>query len=190
MITKLFKKNTTTKYTLEEFMKLNILADLYKDNDSKLYSEISKLLIKDSMNIQKKDCDLIVKSFISTLNEKPDFVQRFTMDGVEYGFVPNLDNLSVGEYVDLDEYYKQGVNSAHKVMSILYRPVTKSLGDSYQIEEYKGTDKYCDKMMKSPYYVYLSAVVFFYHLGTALSNYFNTCTQLEKMRQLKTKVIV
>ena len=33
--------------------------------------------------------------------QKPNLVQKFKMNGIEYGFIPNLDNMSLGEYVDL-----------------------------------------------------------------------------------------
>ena len=41
------------------------------------------------------------------------------MRGVEYGFIPNLDDMSFGEYVDLDTYIGDWQN-IHRAMAVLY----------------------------------------------------------------------
>ena len=186
MIREIFKKKETIKYTLEQFIKLNLIVDMCGEDTNRLYLEVSKLLFgSDISKISKLDADVKIKEFIDTLQHTPLFVQRFTLNGVEYGFIPNLDKMSVGEYIDLDEYLKDGINSAHRVMSILYRPITKKFGSMYRIEDYEGTSKYSDIMLKSSYDIYLSSLVFFYHLGMSLSNYINTSilTETEKVQK-------
>jgi hypothetical protein len=58
------------------------------------------------------------------------------IDGIEYGFHPNLHELRLKEFVDLDNKLSSGWEAMHEVMAILYRPVTKKKGDKYRIEEY------------------------------------------------------
>lgn len=58
------------------------------------------------------------------------------IDGVEYGFHPNLHELRLKEFVDLDNKLTNGWETMHEVMAILYRPVTKKKGDKYRIEDY------------------------------------------------------
>ena len=89
------------------------------------------------------------------------------MGGVEFGFIPNLDEMSTGEYMDLDTYITDW-DTMHNAMAVLYRPITNKLGNKYKIEEYKGSITYADVMKHAPLDVVLGAMVFFYTLGNDL----------------------
>ena len=65
-----------------------------------------------------------------------DLVLELDIDGVEYGFNPNLSELKLKEFVDLDGKLANGWLDMHKVMAILYRPIVKRRKDKYEIEEY------------------------------------------------------
>jgi hypothetical protein len=57
----------------------------------------------------------------------------------EYGFEPNLSQMSYGAYVDISKFGQLTIDDNwSKIMSILYRPVTDKKGDMYSIEPYKG----------------------------------------------------
>ena len=99
-------------------------------------------------------------------NQKPPLVKEFTMKGVEYGFIPKLEDMTFGEYVDLDTYIGDYEN-IHRAMAVLYRPITQKYNDKYLIEEYKGEDNQIMKDM--PMDAVLSSILFFYHLGIDLS---------------------
>lgn len=59
--------------------------------------------------------------------------------GVKYGFEPNLSKLAYGAYLDLTSYKDLSLNDDWKdIMTILYRPVTKKVGELYEIEKYSG----------------------------------------------------
>jgi hypothetical protein len=58
------------------------------------------------------------------------------IDGVEYGFIPDFDELSLAEFVDLDNYLQNNWNNMHKIFAVLYRPVTKREDNKYIIEPY------------------------------------------------------
>lgn len=99
----------------------------------------------------------------------PPLVKRFELNGIEFGFCPNLDEISSGEYMDLDTYSTaKDWEEMHRVMGILYRPIIKTMGDKYLIEPYETSDKYSEIMRQMPLNVGLSAVVFFYRLGNDL----------------------
>ena len=73
----------------------------------------------------------------------------FEIDGIEYGFHPNLHELKLKEFVDLDNKLADGWQTMAEVMAILYRPVTKRKGDKYRIEEYDfKTAKHRAKLFK------------------------------------------
>jgi hypothetical protein len=85
----------------------------------------------------------------------------------EFGFMPNMDEMSLGEYIDLEKYISNW-DTMHKAMAILYRPIVAGKKEFYEIEKYEGSDKYSDLMKDSPITVSLGAMVFFYHLGKEL----------------------
>jgi hypothetical protein len=61
------------------------------------------------------------------------------IDGKEYGFEPNLSQMSYGAYVDISKFGQLTIDDNWpKIMSILYRPVVDKKGDMYTIETYKG----------------------------------------------------
>lgn len=75
-----------------------------------------------------------------------------------YGIINEWGKLTTGEWVDLETYITQGESTAHKVMSILYRPIVRESATSYEIEKYKGAHE----MFKDlPICYYLGALVFF-----------------------------
>ena len=78
--------------------------------------------------------------------------------------------MSFGEYVDLDTFMSDWKNM-HKAMAVLYRPITDKSKDLYLIEEYESALKYADNMKYMPTNVALGAMVFFYRLGSKLSNH-------------------
>jgi hypothetical protein len=112
------------------------------------------------------------------------FVQRFKMGGVEFGFIPSLEDISFGEYTDLDTYISDWDNM-HKAMAVLYRPIKKEgLNGSYEIEKYNGSVTYSDVMKHAPLNVVLGANVFFYNLGNELLN--STMNYLESQKEVMT----
>ena len=81
---------------------------------------------------------------LKKLLSKTDYeLQRFiTIDNVEYGFEPNLSKIPYGAYLDLSSYQTIALDDNwQKIMTILYRPVTKKRGVLYEIEPYKGFSK-------------------------------------------------
>jgi len=98
--------------------------------------------------------------------ETPNLIRHFKANKIEFGFIPNLDEMTFGEYVDLDTYFKDWDNM-HLAMSVLYRPVIQKYNDRYIIEKYKADNKIDFKQM--PLDVCFSSIVFFYNLGNDLS---------------------
>jgi hypothetical protein len=133
--------------------------------------------LKDVANIKHKDVATITSNLGALFNTNHNFIPRFKLGGAEFGFIPNLDDMTQGEYVDLDTYITDW-DEMHKAMAVLYRPITNKAGDRYEIEEYKGSVTYSDVMRHAPLDVVLGAVVFFYHLGNELLK--STLTYLEE----------
>ena len=138
--------------------------------------------LKDVAQIRYKDVAEITANINNLFTKENVFIQRFKMGGVEFGFIPNLDEMSTGEYMDLDTYITDW-DTMHNAMAVLYRPITNKMGNKYQIEEYKGSVTYADVMRHAPLDVVLGAMVFFYNLGNDLLK--STINYLEGNQELQ-----
>ena len=126
----------------------------------------------------KADDILSISNDIFTMmSVKHPLVKRLSFRGKEYGFVPNLEEISFGEYIDLDSYLSD-MQSLHKTIGVLYRPITKEKGDLYEIEPYSGTDGFSD----FPLDVALGATLFFYRLSNRLLKDTQTSLEQEKSK--------
>ena len=92
------------------------------------------------------------------------------IDGVEYGFEPNLSKMVYGAYLDIVNYDTFQIDDNwSKVMSILYRPVTKRMGDLYNIADYDGNIDSV-KFLNVGMDVHWGALFFFVRILTELLN--------------------
>tara|TARA_R110000772_G_scaffold111680_1_gene215742 strand:+ start:841 stop:1557 length:717 start_codon:yes stop_codon:yes gene_type:complete len=133
------------------------------------------LTLKESYGLPVSMFESVLKQVGACFQEKTDLVQRFKMtgsDGVtaEFGFIPNLDKMSFGEYIDLESYISDWDNM-HKAMAVMYRPIVAGKKHLYEIEPYQGTERWEEVMKDAPVNVALGAIVFFYRLGSKLSRY-------------------
>ncbi len=67
-------------------------------------------------------------------------LETFELHGTRYGFVPNWDEFTAGEWIDAEQLCEDFWKNAHKVMALLFRPVTRSVGDRYMIEAYTAKE--------------------------------------------------
>ena len=121
--------------------------------------------MKQAYNLPLSEFSFIINHIVDVFKEDTPLQRDFTLtdpkgDSVTFGFIPNLDEITLGEFVDLDNYIGDW-EQMHKAMAVLYRPITFRKGDLYLIEDYEGTDKYAGIMKDSPVNVALGAVVFF-----------------------------
>lgn len=125
---------------------------------------VKKMPYKDLLEIMD-----IVKKMIDTEPKKEDFRKIFTFNKEEYGFCPNLSNISTGEYIDLESYCKEPIVNLHIIMSILYRKITFKRNDRYAIEEY-NPDEFKEELFKDcPMDIALNCLGFFLTLGEQLA---------------------
>ncbi len=105
--------------------------------------------------------------------EVPDTLplQRLvTINGVQYGFEPNLSKMAYGAYVDIAQYEELTIDKNWgKIMNILYRPITSKKGDLYTIEPYTGRDDW-EKWLDVTMDIHYGALFFFINLHRDLVN--------------------
>ena len=132
-------------------------------------------LIKCILNIDQKELgkikasnvDYLLNHVVKLFEDKQELVPTFKLYGVEYGFIPNLDEITYGENKDVTTYINDW-DSMHKAMAVLFRPIKQKQRDKYIIEEYEGSHKYSEVMKDMPLEVVMGAMVFFYNLTNVL----------------------
>ena len=167
---------------------------LGKNKDAKLNDFLEKKLLGIFCGLELKDVNRIglsvfdntIQHLANVLNSKPELVKTFKMTGtdgvtVEFGLIPNFDNMSYGEFVDLEKYLFVD-KDFHRAMAVMYRPVKFKSKGSYLIHDYKGTEYLAEVMKSTPLDVALGARVFFYRLATKLSN-FTMAYTLKELQQ-------
>ena len=162
--------------TLEKYLKLH--------NDLKSYEGIdaaqTALLFYHLCDLPNDYLmGLDVDTFTKIKGDLEGFMQRtdlpmqkiITIDGKEYGLEPNLGKIAYGAYLDIAKYETFQIdNNWAKVMSILYRPITKRVGDLYEIEKYNGNID-GDKFLGLGMDIHFGALFFFVHLLEELPSF-------------------
>jgi hypothetical protein len=170
----------------QEFMRL-----VEKSNDEEFIGQktieiFCGLQMKDVVKVKWSD----VKSLTLHLNEifkaKPKFQATFKIQDTEFGFIPNLEDMSFGEYIDLESNISN-VETFHKAMAVMYRPITKKHKERYEVFEYTGTDEFSELMKYAPLNVVMGATVFFSSLGNDLVQH--TLTYLESQMKTNKKLM-
>lgn len=166
--------NQLSEITLMDYNKYLKVIDANEGDD---YSEVfmhqkileifCKVPLIEAVEYKLSDVRKIVNIITTTLNKQPELVRTFKIGDTEFGFIPKLDDMTFGEYVDLDSNLGDWDNM-YKVMAVLYRPIKHKSGDKYLIDDYKG-DLYYDAMIHTPMDAVISSMVFFYNLGKELS---------------------
>ena len=126
--------------------------------------------LKMDVILQMKSSSLtsVTSILMNAFAEKPALTQKFTIGKQTFGFLPSLEEITVGELNDVDQYISDWTQM-HKAMAVLYRPVVATFGNRYEIEKYEGSDKYAEQMKETPLDVAIGAMLFFWTLGKDLS---------------------
>ena len=155
-------------------------------------SDMPKKLVKE---LALRDVAIIMGK-VADLQSKQDTVLKkvFEIDGVEYAMHPDLSEMTLGEYADIETFIKQGLEkNLPELMSVLFRKVTERNGEAYTIEAYDGNITIrAEEMKKMSAEQVQSALVFFWHFAKELSeilpSYLMERTQ-EIVEELQTEIL-
>ena len=176
--------------TLEKWLKLIDFETGTKTEEATetiaALSNIPKQLVKE---LALSDVAVIM-SRIAELQQKQDTKLKkiIEIDGIEYGFHPDLDSITLGEYADLETFIKGGIEkNLPEVMAVLYRPIKEKKNDIYIIDAYDGDIRLrTEEMKKMSAQQVQSALVFFYTLGKELSEILPLYL-MEQLKETKTQ---
>jgi hypothetical protein len=127
--------------------------------------------LQDVAKMKLKSLNELIAHFTKIFSEKPKFQNRFKIKSeegeLEFGFIPELEAITFGEYVDLESHLTNW-DSYHKAMSVMYRPIVKTRKDKYDILPYEPNVDFQELMKFAPLDVVIASSVFFWSLGNEL----------------------
>lgn len=155
--------------SLKQYLTLQADLEAYKDDEeAQTALTLHHLCGLDVEYIRRLSAESynLVKSKLNQF-QSPEGIELttfITIDGVEYGFEPNLSKMSYGAYADITQYDTLQIDKNWgKIMSVLYRPVDKKQYGKYSIKPYDGEideTKWLDVNME----VHWGSLFFFVHL--------------------------
>jgi len=157
-------------YKYQEFAKIakNSTGEFV---DRKMVSIFCDVPMNVVAKIKKYSLDDVVSHLASLFSKDNEMIREFTLKSgkasVDFGFIPDLEDITLDEYADLDSYINEW-EDMHKAMAVCYRPITTKIKDKYLVSEYNGSDEFKDLMKHTPMDVVLSARLFFWNLANEL----------------------
>jgi len=180
MNTKIQIPSSLSEITLKQYKKfLKVQKNVKEEKflNAKMIEIFCNIALDKVMLLKLKDSQEIISILSNMFNEKPKLVTRFKLNKVDYGFHPQLDELTLGEYIDLDTFIGDWENM-EKAMNVLYRPVTIKLKDKYNIDDYKlGTEV---ALIDMPMDAVMSSIFFLWSLGLDLSKIMTNSLEQEE----------
>lgn len=175
--------------TLHQFQLYNELlerTDLDEYNFNKRKIQIFTGLERTRIDlISAQDYKEITEQIDVALNQTVEFKPTFFIKDVEFGFIPNLDKITQGEFIDISKYGTD-INEMHRLIAVLFRPIKNkdSLGN-YEIINYKGTEQYANIMKHTPLSIVNGALVFFSSLANELVSYTAKYMVVEQVKEVQ-----
>tara|TARA_R110002126_G_scaffold520_3_gene3332 strand:+ start:591 stop:1241 length:651 start_codon:yes stop_codon:yes gene_type:complete len=155
--------------TLRQYKKFLKLQEKVKDErllNAKMIEIFCGIKFEQVMLLKLSDSQEIIDLLLKIFESKPSLVSKFKLNGIEYGFHPELDDLTLGEYIDLDTFIGDWDNM-EKAMNVLYRPVLVKMKDKYSIDSYVLENDVL--LLDMPMDAVMSSIFFLWNLGLDLS---------------------
>ena len=183
--------NEITLYQYQKFEKLiqnNEASHFVNQKTIEIFCDIE---LKDVARIKVADTDSLLVHLNTLLQTKPKLTRTFKLGVYEFGFIPKIEDITSGEFIDLETYLGD-TETLHKAMAVLFRPIKSKVKDLYIIEDYEAADRYSEVLKYMPLDIALGSMLFFWTLlndcGNALSHYIqNEVEQSEQAKQVLAK---
>jgi len=134
--------NKWSDVTLETFQKLISFHTGSKSKEAlNTIAELSNIP-KDLINkLEISDVAAIMSRIAKLQTEQSSLLKKVVeINGVKYGFHPDLDSITLGEYADIETFIKSDIQKKlPEAMAVLFRPIVKETQNGvYTIEAYDG----------------------------------------------------
>ena len=114
------------------------------------------------------DIQDITSHLIGLFEEPLAHTRVFKLKDTKYGFIPNLEDITFGEFTDIDEFVVEW-DTMHKAMAVMYRAVIAKVGEHYTIDKYNALSEHSEIVKEMPINIVLGALNFMLRLGIELS---------------------
>ena len=156
--------------TLEQYQRFALINTEEQDKEFFMFKTIEIFCGVDIALVSKmrlSDAESISNEVLEVLQQNVPFTNKFELDGVKYGFIPDLQAISLGEFIDLEEGLSKD-KDFHKAASVMFRPIVKEFGELYTIDGYEASTEMHHVMKQAPVGVISAAIVFFYNIAKEL----------------------
>jgi hypothetical protein len=156
--------------TLGQYQKFLVTKDGSNDEEfiaQKMVEIFCGIELKEIAKMKFTDLNDLILHFTKIFEVKPKFQPTFKIGTQEFGFITSLEDISFGEYVDLENNLLKW-ETYHKAMAVMYRPITLKFKNQYKIADYEPNKDMQDLMKFAPVDIAISSSVFFWNLGTDL----------------------
>jgi hypothetical protein len=155
----------------QDFLKVQADSNDEEFVAQKMVEIFCGISLQDVVKMKLTSLNELIAHFTKIFSEKPKFQNRFKIKSeegeIEFGFIPELESITFGEYVDLESHLTNW-DSYHKAMSVMYRPIVKTRKDKYDILPYEPNADFQELMKFAPLDVVIASSVFFWSLGNEL----------------------
>ena len=157
----------------QEFIKMRQKTTDDEFMAQKMIEIFCGIKLKEIVNLKMTEVNKLILHFNELFSHTPKLIPTFKIGELEFGFITNLEDISFGEYVDLESNLKSW-ETYHKAMAVMYRPITRKAKskvkgeETYEIQQYTGADEFAELMKYAPLDVVLGSSVFFWSLGNEL----------------------
>ena len=156
--------------TLEQYQRFALINTEEQDKEFFMFKTIEIFCGVDIALVSKmrlKDAESISNEVLEVLQQNVPFTNKFELEGVKYGFIPDLQAISLGEFIDLEEGLSKD-KDFHKAASVMFRPIVKEFGELYTIDGYEASTEMHHVMKQAPVGIISAAIVFFYSIAKEL----------------------
>jgi len=161
--------NNWNEVTLEMFEDLKSCSEI-EDQSEREYEQLAALTgstPSDLKNLSLIDRNDMINTLLFTNEEpKPHFNRIIEIEGIKFGFITNLESVTLGEWIDLDNHaFEWQQDSKSRIAAVLWRPITKEDVSGYEIQDYDAgkAEQYAALFNKNlSYQDFWGARLFFY----------------------------
>lgn len=175
---------------LRQYQAFQKILDANKGNEDSTHVQMKTLEIFCGADMEvMRQCDInkfdaAVLALKKVMDQKHIHSRIIKVNGREFGFIPRLEDMTMGEYVDLESSLSDP-QLFHKAMAVMYRPIKMKVKDTYLIEPYKADEDLAETMKDAGLQDVFGAMVFFWNLGKALVE--NIVHYLKEESQMNTE---
>ena len=172
--------------TLSQFRRYQKVAKDNPDDETyvciQMVAIFCNLEVADVMKLPAIEFADIVKTIALTLDQSPPLTRTFKLNGVNYGFIPNIEKITLGEHATIDTCLGKD-ELTELMLSVMYRPIKRKAAEYYEIEPYTGDESLAENFKDVPMNIVRGATVFFWTLFKELLN--NTLSSIPKKAEME-----